>query len=121
MSLKSLTSRHRVDHTRPNEINTGGARVQSPEDLGSKICTINPDSEFEGQEFEAYNQQQTASIYFNYDPETQVNDLLTHTHSRIKGSWRTVTNSIWRVESQLSFQEQNRLWRVKATRHGATQ
>lgn len=116
MSISAVTSRHKVRHTRKTMTpGPSGGRTAQPVDLGVKICTINPDSEFQSQDFAAYNQQRAASIYFHYDPETRALDEFQLVEKRIGAAWIPVTNGpIYRVESQLDFQRHSRLWRVRA-------
>lgn len=116
-----MSSRHLARHFR--EVTTSGSsggKVTTVVELGTKKCTINPDSDFESPEFGQQNEQITASIYFYYDPAVQTNDYLQLLSVYGNGGYRPVSDGpTYRIESVLDFQVQNRLWRVKATKREA--
>lgn len=116
-----MASRHLCRHFREQIISgPAGGRVTTTVELGTKKCTINPDSDFESPEYGQRNDQITASIYFYYDPAVQSTDYLQMLSVYQNGGYRPVSNGpVYRVESVLDFQVQNRLWRVKATKREA--
>lgn len=118
MPLPSITKRHRLRHFRET-ITSGpsGGKVQTEIELGTIYGTVNPDSDFEAMDFANRNQQIEASIYCDFEPAVQSNDFLQIIAVLVGSGYRPVTDGdIYRVESVLDFQRQQRLWRIRATR-----
>jgi hypothetical protein len=121
MGIERMASRHQLRHFR-DTVTSGaaGGKVVGVVELGTKKGTVNPDSDFESPEFGTRNEQISASIYFAFDPQVRTNDYLQILSVYQNGGYRAVTNGpIYRVESVIDFQTQNRLWRVRATKREA--
>lgn len=116
-----MASRHQLRAFRDTVVSgAAGGRTTATEELGTLKGTVNPDSDFESPEFDTRNAQVTASVYFAFDPELRTNDFLQITGIYMNGGYKPISNGdVYRVESVLDFQVQNRLWRVRATKREA--
>ena len=118
MSLSNITKRHRLRYFRET-VTSGASGGKLPQivELGTVYGTVNPDIDLESPEHETYNEQISSSIYFDFNPTCKTNDYYQVTAVLVQGGYKTITNGqVWRVESVLDFQQQNRLWRVRATK-----